>query len=82
VEVGWEARARKVDAFAAIALIEGAGAGGDKARSAGEMKIEPTVALFKMLCEAKMAGVAWEGVEEHVLRSTVPTCERDGAVRH
>jgi hypothetical protein len=33
------------------------------------MKIEPTVALFKMLCGAKMAGVAWEGVEEHVLRS-------------
>ena len=66
--VGWEARARKVDAFAAIALIESEG-GGDGARSAGEMKIEPTVALFKMLCEAKMAGVAWEGVEEHVLRS-------------
>ena len=66
--VGWEARVRKVDAFAAIALIEGEG-GGDGDRSAGEMKIEPTVALFKMLCEAKMAGVAWEGVEEHVLRS-------------
>jgi ankyrin repeat protein len=66
--VGWEARVRKVDAFAAIALIDGEG-GGDGARSASEMKIEPTVALFTMLCEAKMAGVAWEGVEKHVLRS-------------
>ena len=62
--VGWEARVRKVDAFAAIALIEG-----DGERSAAEMKVEPTVALFKMLCGAKMSGMAWEGVEEHVLRS-------------
>ena len=66
VGVGWEARARKVDAFAAIALIEGEG---DEGRSAAEMKIEPTVALFKMMCNAKMADVAWEGVEAHVLRS-------------
>ena len=73
VGVGWEARVRKVDAFAAIALIEGEG-GGDRARSAGEMKIEPTVALFTMLCETKMAGVAWEGldggrVESRAMRS-------------
>ena len=68
--VGWEARVRKVDAFSAIAAMEGDGVHG-----AGEMMVEPTVALFKMLCKARMADLAWEGVEQHVLRAMVGEAE-------
>ena len=73
--VGWEARVRKVDAFAAIAAMVG-----DGERGAAEVMVEPTVALFKMMCEAKMAGLAWEGVEQHVLRAMVGAEARGGGV--
>ena len=71
--VGWEARVRKVDAFAAIAAMVGDGRG----KSAGEEMIEPTVALYEMLVDAKMANLAWQGVEQHVLPAMAMEVSRE-----